>query len=206
MKLKDQCSKLWGETPYTKEESILWIEKAGRVCYRSEDKIIEGSGQKFVEGIIKRRHLSVIEHSNLVLRTKDKVKFPTNSLKVVQNVFNSKYFSFFIQEDRVYISGNWRAWMEYYNATAPDYADMITLDNIDTIFNNPEYEVVTNPDDVPVPLKAVTVEFETNRAMTHELVRHRPTSPSQESQRYCRYGSLVFIKLNSLQITALKIH
>lgn len=176
MKLIDQCSRLWGETPYTKEEAILWIEKAGRVCYRSEDKIIEGSGQKFVEGIVKRKHYSVIEHSNLVLRTKEKVKFPVNSLKVVQTVFNSKYFTFFIENDRVYISGNWRAWIEYYNATAPDYADMITLDNIHDVFACDIYEVVTNPDDIPTPLKAITVEFETNRAMTHELVRHRPVS------------------------------
>ena len=52
MNLIEQKSKIWGETPYTKEEAVQWIEKAGRVCYRSEDKIVEGSGIKFVNNII----------------------------------------------------------------------------------------------------------------------------------------------------------
>jgi thymidylate synthase (FAD) len=34
----------------------------------------------------------------------------------------------------------------------------------------------------------VSVKFIVNRAVTHELVRHRPCSFLQESQRYCRYG------------------
>lgn len=38
------------------------IERSGRVCYKSEDKICEGSGEKFVAAIIKRGHESVIEH------------------------------------------------------------------------------------------------------------------------------------------------
>jgi thymidylate synthase (FAD) len=38
------------------------IERAGRVCYKSEGKITDGSDKKFVEGIIRRGHESVIEH------------------------------------------------------------------------------------------------------------------------------------------------
>jgi len=34
----------------------------------------------------------------------------------------------------------------------------------------------------------VSVRFVVNRAVTHELVRHRPCSFLQESQRYCRYS------------------
>jgi len=34
----------------------------------------------------------------------------------------------------------------------------------------------------------VMVRFVVNRAVTHELVRHRPCSFLQESQRYCRYN------------------
>lgn len=32
------------------------IEKIGRVCYKSEDKITENSCEKFVAGLIKRGH------------------------------------------------------------------------------------------------------------------------------------------------------
>jgi len=194
MNLIEQSSKVWGETPYTKEESVSWIERAGRVCYRSEDKIVEGSGMKFVNNIIKRKHFSVIEHSNLVIRSTNRFKMPLSALVTIQSVFNSKYFSFAIKKDRIYIAGNWRAWIEYYNATAPEYADDISLDNIHTIFACKDYEVVTDPNDVPNSLKCVTAEFITDRAVTHELVRHRPASYSQESQRYVRYGDVSVIK------------
>ena len=36
---------------------------------------------------------------------------------------------------------------------------------------------------------SITARFICSRAMTHELVRHRLASYSQESQRYCRYNT-----------------
>ena len=47
---------------------LLTIEKAGRVCYKSEDRITGGSAAKFVEGIIGRGHESVLEHVSLTVR------------------------------------------------------------------------------------------------------------------------------------------
>lgn len=44
------------------------IEKAGRVCYKSEDKISEKSAEKFIDNILKRGHESVIEHVSLTVR------------------------------------------------------------------------------------------------------------------------------------------
>lgn len=46
------------------------IEKIGRVCYKSEDKITEGgeSAKKFVKMIIDRGHEAMIEHSSLSIR------------------------------------------------------------------------------------------------------------------------------------------
>ena len=35
---------------------LTTIEAAGRTCYKSEDKITDGSAEKFVRGIIKRGH------------------------------------------------------------------------------------------------------------------------------------------------------
>ena len=81
------------------------IEKCGRVCYKSENKIGDGTAEKFVGNIIKRGHESVLEH----------VSF--------------------------------------------------------------------------------SVRFVTDRAVTHELVRHRLASFSQESQRYVAYdGDMEFIR------------
>jgi thymidylate synthase (FAD) len=81
-------------------ESILSnIERAGRTCYKSEDKITESSAKDFVAMIIRRGHESVLEHEKL------------------------------------------------------------------------------------------TVKFVCDRGVSHELVRHRIASFSQESTRYCNYGS-----------------
>lgn len=51
------------------EDRILKsIEIAGRTCYKSEDKITPSSSKKFVKMIVKRGHLSVIEHESLSIR------------------------------------------------------------------------------------------------------------------------------------------
>lgn len=43
------------------------IEKAGRVCYKSESKINEGSAENFVRSIINRGHESVLEHEKITV-------------------------------------------------------------------------------------------------------------------------------------------
>jgi len=47
------------------ETMLRKIEKAGRLCYKSEEKIDKDSYKSFIKGIIKRGHLSVIEHENI---------------------------------------------------------------------------------------------------------------------------------------------
>jgi thymidylate synthase (FAD) len=44
------------------------LERFGRVCYRSEDKITRGSAEAFVRMLIKRGHYSVIEHEKITAR------------------------------------------------------------------------------------------------------------------------------------------
>jgi thymidylate synthase (FAD) len=45
-----------------------YIEKIGRVCYKSEDKITNDSSDKFVKKIIDSGHESVLEHSLISVR------------------------------------------------------------------------------------------------------------------------------------------
>lgn len=49
-------------------EMLRRIERIGRVCYKSEDKIEEGSAEKFIRGIIRRGHESVIEHGTITVK------------------------------------------------------------------------------------------------------------------------------------------
>lgn len=44
------------------------IEAAGRVCYKSEDRITDESAEKFVAHAIKIGHHSIIEHANVSVR------------------------------------------------------------------------------------------------------------------------------------------
>lgn len=49
-------------------EILKKIEKCGRVCYKSEEKITENSAEKFVRSIIKRGHESVLEHVSFTVK------------------------------------------------------------------------------------------------------------------------------------------
>lgn len=55
-------------TPIDGKSILKAIEAAGRVCYKSEDKISPESAEKFVAGIIKRGHEAVIEHYNITVK------------------------------------------------------------------------------------------------------------------------------------------
>lgn len=52
-------------SPVDGQKILKSIEEAGRVCYKSEDKITEDSAEKFVAGIIKRGHEAVLEHESI---------------------------------------------------------------------------------------------------------------------------------------------
>lgn len=56
------------EQSISQNEVLRHIEKAGRVCYKSESKISDGSAEKFVKNILKSGHESVIEHFNITFR------------------------------------------------------------------------------------------------------------------------------------------
>jgi thymidylate synthase (FAD) len=56
------------ESSITQNEAMELIERAGRVCYKSEGKIAEGSAEKFIGNILKRGHESVIEHISITVR------------------------------------------------------------------------------------------------------------------------------------------
>lgn len=50
------------------EKILKNIERAGRTCYKSEDKITKDSAKKFVASILKSGHESVIEHESISVR------------------------------------------------------------------------------------------------------------------------------------------
>lgn len=61
--------------PYTQiygdidgQEILKKIEMIGRTCYKSEDKIKEGSAERFVANLIKRGHEAMLEHASITVK------------------------------------------------------------------------------------------------------------------------------------------
>ena len=50
------------------QEILNKIEKIGRVCYKSENNIKEGSAERFISNLINRHHESVLEHVSISVR------------------------------------------------------------------------------------------------------------------------------------------
>lgn len=50
------------------EEIFKNLERCGRVCYKSEDRITPVSAEKFIKGVIKSGHESVLEHEKITVK------------------------------------------------------------------------------------------------------------------------------------------
>ncbi len=94
---------------------LKFIEQIGRVCYKSEDKITDGSAEKFVAGLIKRGHEAVIEHGTLIYEVSFQVFYDIHS--AVKNAEARDGVKFYLRFTDVYgnriISGNIRAWRQF---------------------------------------------------------------------------------------------
>lgn len=146
------------------------IERAGRTCYKSEDKITEDSAKEFVDRMIKSGHGAMLEHGTVYLKNHSNV----------ERVFGEEYITNFLQkyhtnkfskveedeDDVLYVTTNLRVLVE--NGW---------LDDLQYICEPTEFHE-----------KRVTVKFVCDRGVSHEFVRHRVFSFAQESTRYCNYS------------------
>lgn len=66
MKIINPSIEILTETTYS--SMLNRLERIGRVCYKSEDKIKVDSAEGFIRGIIKRGHESVIEHESISVK------------------------------------------------------------------------------------------------------------------------------------------
>lgn len=190
-----------------RQDMACRIEACGRLCYKSEDKITPESAIPFVRGIVKHGHNSVMEMAALTLRVEVESAAIVNQFLAVI----PRYIQFDRLEKQVLlISGTVRAFRELYRdagkgklikAVAGYLASQYPLFFEDLAPKHGwvgQAGVTVSPltlaevDQLPVDFLAkhrhVAVRIITNRAVTHEIVRHRPCSYLQESQRYCRYA------------------
>ena len=183
------------------------IEVCGRICYKSEDKITPESAEPFIRNIIKHGHNSVTEMAVLTL----KILYDTESMAI--QFFN--LMPKFLLVDRVekkelLVTGSIRAFRELYKSNSTVkmvkaiteylnschplfYEDLIParglLKQEGVLVEKVPLETVESLSaELLAKHRHVAVLFVVNRAITHEIVRHRPVSYLQESQRYCRYS------------------
>lgn len=106
-----------------------FIEKVGRTCYKSEDKITEDSAAKFVSALIKRGHEAVLEHWSYIFKTTGTwyeqiledwdLLLHNGNLPLNDNLRSFLRFSDQVAndgEERYIVSGNIRAWRDYTKA------------------------------------------------------------------------------------------
>ena len=105
-----------------------FIEKVGRTCYKSEDKITNDSAAKFVGGLIKRGHEAMIEHWNLIFKTDanwyeqivDDWEMLLHNGNIPLKDRMRPYLRFtdttFDDKSSCIISGNMRAWRDFVRA------------------------------------------------------------------------------------------
>lgn len=146
------------------------IERAGRVCYKSEDKITEDSAKEFVERLVKSGHGAMLEHGTVYLEFSDGFAGGFNLLrrKYEKNPYSRVKIvhSFMTGIDHIYVTTNFRVLVEN------DWLDDLKYICKPTQFHE----------------KRVTIHFVCDRGVSHEFVRHRVFSFAQESTRYCNYS------------------
>ena len=167
MRLCKPSFEIW-EQPTGLEGVYKQIEKVGRVCYKSEDKITEDSAKPFVDRMIKSGHGAMLEHGTVYLTAEGK---NTQVLSKYQgNKYSKLYYNTYddyeSQVPIVYVTTNLRVLVE--NGW---------LDDLQYICEPTEFHE-----------KRITVHFVCDRGVSHEFVRHRVMSFAQESTRYCNYS------------------
>lgn len=158
-------------TGYTIDDIYKSIELAGRVCYKSEDKITENSAREFVNRMIKSGHGAMLEHGTVYMFIP--IDCDKHDYHVAQKYHNNKYSRgiirnehFLLNKNGYYITTNLRVLVE--NEWMNDLKYICDL----TEFHE----------------KRATVHFVCDRGVSHEFVRHRVFSFAQESTRYCNYS------------------
>ena len=169
MKLIKPSFEIW-EQPTGLEGVYKQIERVGRVCYKSEDKITEDSAKPFVDRMIRSGHGAMLEHGTVYLFCPTEEYVDSNGdvqyYNPLEKYQNNNYSALVDSNEGIYVTTNLRVLVE--NGWMGDLQYLCEP----TEFHE----------------RRVTVHFVCDRGVSHEFVRHRVMSFAQESTRYCNYS------------------
>ena len=147
------------------------VERAGRVCYKSEDHCTAESARPFVERMIKSDHTAMLEHATVYLLYRD-------------------------GETALAEQGGDAAGETWQRYERNKFSKVTTVDGCHYVTTNlrvlAENQWLADLDHLTEPLahheRRVTVHFTTQIATTREFNRHRANSMAEQSTRYCNYS------------------
>lgn len=159
------------------EGMIKHIERCGRTCYKSEDKMTGSytSAHNFVARMIKSGHTAMLEHGTLYLA----VPITTNHSDFGVYRYEENPYSQVVTTEKLALKDEFNDPCDCWLVTT-NYRVLIEndwLDDLQYAFNPTKYHK-----------RRYTMKFICDRGVSHELVRHRVFSFAQESQRYCNYS------------------
>jgi len=168
------------------------IELAGRICYKSEGRITDTSYERFIKMLLGKKHYSVLEHADIVVGVRNWENFYG---LIPQHLKNQFTFTAFNNKIKV-VQANIRAWREFLelypikdiiNYYPLVFGDINYEENnikVKPILGDSYFDVLQNN---PYAIRETFI-VQTTRDISHQIVRHRLFSVSQESQRYCNYS------------------
>ena len=175
-----------GHSGDLKKQMFQHIERCGRTCYKSEDKITDDSCLKFIEFIKTRGHLSVFEHGTVYLYLcldDENQNNPVREEKYGHIIETYNDLCCFL--------------VAKYNDNQYSRVNVETVDGKRHHYITTNYRVIVEngwEDDLQymvAPMEGHTPRytflFVCDRGVSHEGVRHRVLSFSQESTRFCNY-------------------
>jgi thymidylate synthase (FAD) len=147
------------------EEVLAFLERCARTCYKSEGKIDTGYEEDVHPVTGDPMSVRVREPSSHRL-IRDKILKQGQRRNVFLRLLNK-----------------WKRLWEFHKREDHPY-DQSDVDEMEQIFNTPD----ELPHESVIEHASMTVKFVFDRGVSHEMVRHRLASFSQESTRFCNYG------------------
>ena len=168
MKLINQSFEILEQKDFTLKGIKQFIERCGRVCYKSEDKITDDSYEKFVDMLERRDHARPLEFGTVHLQMYISDFHKLRDTLCINNIWNDQWIKYHYAGNLTYVTTNYR----YYLA-------------IIKVF--PSAEEDFDPQDDKLYPKRYTVHFITSRGIMDEFRTHVGLSHLAESSRYCSY-------------------
>lgn len=169
MKLINQSFEILEQKDFTITGIKKFIERCGRVCYKSEDRITDDSYEKFVNMLEKRDHARPLEFGTVHLKMYISDFHKLRDTLCINNMWNDQWIKYHYVGNLTYVTTNYR----YYLA-------------IIKVFPSAEKDFV--PQDDELYPKRYTVHFITSRGVMDEFRTHVGLSHLAESTRYCNYS------------------